>query len=185
LIKWKKPKKWAVFVSGRGSNLQAFLDIISDIDLSLVVSSSEKSISCDRAKRSSVPVIIFKPPTTWSELNSILLRHGITDIFLLGFMKIVPSSFLTIWSGGIYNLHPSLLPAYAGKNAWQRARVDNAALGVSIHKVTEGVDEGEVLLQKGICKDGESQSKNEQQTQLDVSWAEQILVRKMVQSWRF
>lgn len=72
----------------------------------------------------------------------------IDKIFLLGFMRLLPASFLQKWQGRIFNLHPSLLPLYPGKNAIEKSYEAGDAMGVSIHHVITEMDAGRVVLQK-------------------------------------
>lgn len=80
-----------------------------------------------------------------------------TDLIVLaGFMPIISSSFCNKWNKKIINTHPSLLPKYGGKGMYgvkvQEAVMKNMEkfAGCTIHYVNEGIDEGEIILQKKI-----------------------------------
>ena len=143
-----KQRRWAVFISGQGSNLRALLQWTASEKIALVVSSRETANGISFAKRWAAPVIHFS--NDWDKLDKLLKEYRVTDIFLAGFMKIVPPDFVQLWKNRIFNLHPSLLPAYPGLNSIQRAFEEQAEMGVTIHCVDEGVDTGKVLLQKSI-----------------------------------
>ena len=72
-------------------------------------------------------------------------------IFLAGFMKILSKNFIIKFKGKILNIHPSLLPKYKGLNTHERAiKNKDRFAGASIHKVTEKLDSGKVILQKKV-----------------------------------
>ncbi len=139
-------KKWAVFISGTGSNLNAMLDIRENIRL--VVSSSSQALGILKSKRAGVPTLILPKPIDWNQLNQTLESFGINAIFLAGFMKIIPESFISDFKGTIINLHPSLLPDYPGLKSIEKAFQDQKPLGVSVHQVIPEVDAGEILVQR-------------------------------------
>ena len=149
--------RWAVFISGRGSNLSALLDIRDTYPIGLVVSSRAKAPGLEFAKKASVPTFVLGEVPNWSELYGQLDQAGITHIFLAGFLKILPDEFLRLWKKPMLNLHPSLLPAYPGLKSIERAYKDNAAIGVTIHQVVAEVDSGDTLLQEELFPEGEAQ----------------------------
>ncbi len=142
--------KWAVFISGQGTNLQALLDAQPPIDIELVVSNKPEAPGVRRAERAGVPVHILPKEVDWSELSLKLKDKKIDFLFLLGFMKIVPERFIQEWSQKILNLHPSLLPNYKGLKAIERSFEEGAAMGVTIHWVTPDLDAGPILLQEKV-----------------------------------
>lgn len=164
-------ERGAVFISGTGSNLAALMDLPA-INVSLVVTSKPTAAGAGKARRRGVPVIVFHD---WESLQKELIRCQITYIFLAGFMKIIPESFLKNWTGRIWNIHPSLLPSYPGLNSIERAYVDRAALGCTLHEVTPQVDGGKIIVQKQT-----SLSENLISSEFLVHLAEHRTVRKGV-----
>ena len=86
------------------------------------------------------------------EMSQILEDKKIDLILLIGFMRILSSEFVDRWFGKIVNVHPSLLPKYAGG---MNSDVHKSVLaagdketGCTIHLVTKEVDGGPILLQK-------------------------------------
>ena len=140
-------KKWAVFISGRGSNMAALADLGSSFPLSVVVSSRVESAGVKRARRAGLPVLFFSKEDSWQDLTQSLKERGVNRIFLAGFMLILPESFIKDWAGSIWNIHPSLLPAYTGLNSMERAFMDRADMGISLHEVDGGVDTGPLVKQ--------------------------------------
>ncbi len=127
------------------------------IPVSLIVSSSPNAYGLKRAKRRSVPTLIFHKDSpqgiaTWKSLIAELKNYNIEYILLAGFMKILPLEFLKEFEGRVFNIHPSLLPQYPGIKSIQRAFEDGNDSGVSLHVVDEGVDTGEIVLQRRVSK---------------------------------
>ena len=87
-------------------------------------------------------------------MTSVLKEHGVDLVLLIGFMRILSPEFCQKWHGQILNVHPSLLPKYAGgvdTNVHKEVLMNgDTKTGCTIHFVTEEVDEGPVLIQK-IC----------------------------------
>ena len=66
-------------------------------------------------------------------------------------MKIISGNFIKKFSKPILNIHPSLLPKYKGLNTHERAiKNEDKFAGATIHKVTEKLDSGKVILQKKV-----------------------------------
>lgn len=141
-------KRLAVFISGRGSNLQVILDQKEQWEEILVISSREEAYGLTRAQNAGVESLILAPKIDWTELHCELEKKGMNLLFCAGFMKIIPASFIEPWQGKIFNLHPSLLPKYKGLKAIERAFEEGDDIGVSIHHVSPEVDAGEVVLQE-------------------------------------
>jgi len=144
--------RWAVFISGRGSNFAALTELLQEIDIALCVSSRSKALGLLQAKRSGIETLILAAQPNWLSLHQELKRRNVNRIFLLGFMKILPADFVEKWQGKIWNLHPSLLPDYAGKEAIEKSYQAAAAMGVSVHEVIAEMDEGKLILQTSICE---------------------------------
>lgn len=141
-------KKLAVFISGYGSNLNVFLqnkDKFADL---YVVSSNAEAYGLVRAENCNVDRLVLEQPLSWLTLQQKLIERGTEVIFLAGFMRILPASFVNLWEGRLFNLHPSLLPKYKGLNSIQRAHAAGDEIGVTIHQVTAEVDSGHIVAQK-------------------------------------
>lgn len=176
--------RWAAMLSGRGSNLAALLDLEDEIDLRLVVSSKASAVGLCRARKAGLPTMVLDKKTNWPELDQVLRCYRIDAIFLLGFMKILPESFLREWKGRIINLHPSLLPTYPGLESLARAHADQAAMGATIHEVVKEVDAGQILLQRKSVSAEKVASVALERAETWVHVDEQRLVREIAQKWR-
>ena len=86
------------------------------------------------------------------EMSQILENKKIDLILLIGFMRILSPGFVDRWGGKIINVHPSLLPKYAGgmNNDVHESvlAAGDKETGCTIHLVTKEVDGGPILLQK-------------------------------------
>lgn len=166
--------KWAIFISGTGSNLQALLDLATEARPTLVISNQVQAPGLGKARRMGIPTLVIKNPIDWNFISNELKNFGIQKIFLLGFMKILPASFISGWQNKILNLHPSLLPLYPGLHAFEKAYQDKKPLGATVHRVVAQVDAGPQLLQKKFSRD-----ENYNECRLRLSWTEQCLVREV------
>jgi phosphoribosylglycinamide formyltransferase-1 len=150
-----------VLGSTRGTALKGVLDAIAagtlNVDLRVVISDKPTAPILDRAKLYKVPSVFLDPTgltrEQYDERVSAELRKAKVDLILLiGYMRILSSHFVAEWSGRLLNVHPSLLPAFAGL---MNRKVHEAVLsagvpetGCTIHQVTEEVDGGPIVLQK-------------------------------------
>jgi len=158
-----------VLGSTRGTALQGVLDAVAAGDLAaeivLVVSDKEAAPILERARSYGVPVLFLDPtglrladPTELrraeydARVTAALREAGAELVLLIGYMRIVSESFVDAWRGRLLNVHPSLLPAFAGlMNKSVHAAVLQAGVaetGCTIHQVTEQVDGGPVVLQR-------------------------------------
>ena len=82
---------------------------------------------------------------TWLE------EHGVELVVLAGYMHLLTRPFLDRFPGAIVNVHPSLLPAFPGAHAVADALAAGVEVtGVTVHRVDEGLDTGEVLRQERV-----------------------------------
>lgn len=178
--------RWAVLISGRGSNLASLLES-PDVDVRYVLSSRANAQGLAKARRAGVPadVIPLRPNAAagaldWDWVDQSLRLRGIEQIFLLGFMRIVPAKFLELWRGRVLNVHPSLLPNYPGLRSLERSYADREKCGMSVHEVVEEVDAGHILRQRETEIEGESFERVEFLVHLD----EAKSVRDVAARWR-
>ena len=156
--KYSGKRNIAVFISGRGSNLKSLIKYSkkknSLIKIILVVSNNPDAEGLKYAYKSKIKIygIKFKNKSNF-ENNSLKLlkKYNIDILCLAGFMKILSGNFIKKFSKPILNIHPSLLPKYKGLDTHKRAiKNKDKFAGASIHKVTEKLDSGEVILQKRV-----------------------------------
>lgn len=141
----------AIFLSGRGSTAQALLEVTS-LHVQLVVSNRAKALGLLKAKRFGIPTLYFSKNMDWMQLDQELKARRVQWIFMCGFMKILPPEFVEKWKHQIINIHPSLLPLYAGAHGIEDSFAADGPYGVSIHEATDKMDEGPLYFQKRISR---------------------------------
>ena len=149
-------------ISGRGTNMEAILDACAQPDYpaepALVLSNRPDAAGLITAAQRgiSTAAVDHKPFGKDREAFERLLHHHLSTanvelIALAGFMRILTPWFVSQWSNRLINIHPSLLPKYPGLKTHARAlAAGDAEHGCSVHWVTEGVDEGDVIDQARI-----------------------------------
>ena len=150
-----------VLGSTKGTDLQAILDAISKKILkarvSLVISNNKNAYILKRAENYNIPnYYISHESLSRKNFDSLvakeLKKYKVDLILLIGFMRILSKEFCLEWKDKILNVHPSLLPKYAGgmDNNVHEEVLKNKDLetGCTIHFVTEKLDAGPILVQK-------------------------------------
>ncbi|MEC0260107.1 Phosphoribosylglycinamide formyltransferase [Paenibacillus sp. GM2FR] len=158
----------AVFASGRGSNFQALADAqhrgALGGEISILVCDKPQAPVVELAKAANVDVFAFQPKEYASkedyerEIATELQQRGVELIVLAGYMRLLSPSFVEFYSGRIINIHPSLLPAFPGKDAIGQALDYGVKMtGVTVHFVDGGMDTGPVIAQKAVeIKEGDT-----------------------------
>lgn len=154
-------KKIAVFASGSGTNFQAIIDAIKNGELAaqigLLVCDRVGARCIQRAEAEGIPTFVFTAKNYESkeayerEVLEQLDAHKIEFIVLAGYMRLIGSTLLAAFQGRMVNIHPSLLPAFAGKDAiGQALEAGVTETGVTVHYVDEGMDTGPVIDQQSV-----------------------------------
>ncbi|HLY30921.1 MAG TPA: phosphoribosylglycinamide formyltransferase [Ktedonobacterales bacterium] len=153
-----------VLVSGRGSNLEAILRAIEAGTLharvGLVISSRADAPALDIAARSCVPTCVIAPKAYASRAEggqaiiAALREADVEYVVLAGYKPILDGAVIRAYPDHIVNVHPSLLPAFAGGMA-PRPQTEALEAGVKIsgctvHFVTEAVDAGPIIAQAAV-----------------------------------
>ncbi len=159
------PLRVAVLASGRGSNLQALIDAIEAGQLRAqivtVISNKKDAPALERARRHRLPDLFLDPkpfagrPDGREAYDRLLLetlrQRDVELVLLAGYMKIVTSILIEAYANRMMNIHPSLLPAFPGLDVQKKAIEWGCKLsGCTVHFVTEGVDEGPIILQAAV-----------------------------------
>lgn len=147
----------AVLGSGEGSNFQAIANAIAAgelcAEITAVISDRVNSGILQKARKAGVPHVLHLDHRD-AEIQARLVGAltGRCDLICLaGYMRIVRPPLLTAFPRRIVNIHPSLLPAYPGKDAWKQAfAAGEKSTGCSIHYVDEGIDTGQVIAQAEV-----------------------------------
>lgn len=159
----------AILISGSGTNLQAFIDAISQgtltVEIVVVLSSRSDAYGLTRARDANIPTECvqnenYPDRAAFDEAMATTLERYKPDLLILaGFMRILTSTFVKRFEGRILNIHPALLPNFRGLNTHQRA-IDAGEKwhGSTVHFVTEELDAGPMILQGRVpvlCDDTE------------------------------
>jgi phosphoribosylglycinamide formyltransferase-1 len=150
----------AVLISGEGSNLQALLDTVhgqDGVEVVAVASSRAEARGLERAEGAGVETAVFaladQPDRALRDqaLGDWLEQHGAELVVLAGFMELLTPDFIRRFAGRIVNVHPALLPAFAGLGAMKQALDYGVKVaGVTVHFVDEGMDSGPIILQESF-----------------------------------
>lgn len=153
----------AVFASTRGTDFGAIIDEwlagkLPDVKIAFLLTDKKDCGAVEKAKNANIPVHFIAVQNLGREeydrkIAQILDAENIDLICLVGWMRLFSSWFVKKYHKKIINVHPSLLPKYPGMDLNVHAEVlknDEKETGMTIHYVDEGVDTGEIILQKSI-----------------------------------
>ena len=160
------PERFAVLISGRGSNLKAILDYWDTQDPgshvhrsapALVISNRPEAPGLQFARDRGLPHVVvdhtlYQERALFDEaLITCLEEHDISWVILAGFMRVLGPGFVSRYSGRILNTHPSLLPAFPGRDAMGQALAAGVKIsGCTVHRVDGGVDTGPIVAQAAV-----------------------------------
>ena len=159
------PLRVAVLASGRGSNLQAVIDAIEagwvQAQIVVVISNKKNSVALERARKHGLKDLFVDPKPFAGRPDSreaydqslleILQQHEVELVLLAGYMKIVTAVLVNAYANRMMNIHPSLLPSFPGLDVQKKAIDWGCKLaGCTVHFVTEGVDEGPIIIQAAV-----------------------------------
>jgi phosphoribosylglycinamide formyltransferase-1 len=150
-----------VLISGRGSNLQSIIDAVDDgtlaASIAVVISNRPEAAGLDRARAAGIEAIVLSPRAFADReeydaaLASELLARQVDLVCLAGFMRLVGRALIDAFPDRILNIHPSLLPAFAGLAAQQQALEHGVRVsGATVHLVTAELDGGPIVVQAAV-----------------------------------
>jgi len=152
-----------VLGSGKGSNFRALAEAHRAGTLGcepvIVLSDIERAGILNLAETFGVPAHFVAPgpfrtkmtPEAEGEVVRLLQEAQVDFIALAGFMRVIKEPLLEAFPGRILNIHPSLLPAFRGLEAWRQALVAGVPeTGCTVHLVDAGVDTGKILGQSRV-----------------------------------
>jgi phosphoribosylglycinamide formyltransferase-1 len=149
--------------SGRGSNYRAIQERILrgeiDAETAIVISDVEAAGILGFARDFHVRAEYVSPgrfrtklePEAEERVTALLNEAGVSLVVLAGYMRIVKDPLLSTYSGRMINIHPSLLPAFPGLEAWKQALVAGVPeTGCTVHWVDSGMDTGPIIAQSKV-----------------------------------
>ncbi len=157
-------KNIAVFASGSGSNFQAIVDASEsgslEAKVSLLVCDRPGAKAIERAEKHGIPTFAFSPKeypdkeAFETEILNKLEEAEVEFIALAGYMRLIGPMLLSRFEGKMVNIHPSLLPAFPGKDAiGQALEAGVPETGVTVHFVDNGMDTGPIVEQATVQVD--------------------------------
>ena len=150
-----------ILISGRGSNMLNIVNasrkgVISS-KVKIIISNNINSIGIKKAKEKNIKTKIINQSLYKSKrdfekiLNNYLTSENVNFICLAGFMSLLSENFVNKWNNKIINIHPSLLPAFKGKNAVKQALEKKVkTTGCTVHFVDKGIDTGKIIDQEKV-----------------------------------
>lgn len=159
--------KIAVLASTKGTDLQAIIDEqkagkMPGVELSIVISNKKNAYALERAAEQGYKTIFVDPKGKTKEaydeeLITILKEYQVDLVVLIGYMRILTPTFVRAFPRRIINVHPSLMPKFSGPGFYDSnvheevLKAGETESGCTIHFVDEGVDTGEIILQKKVA----------------------------------
>ncbi len=157
-------RRLGVLISGRGSNLRAIIDAIVsgrlDATIVVVISNREDAAGLVRARRAGIDTVVLDH-TRYASRNeyddalvAVLQRYKVRLVCLAGFMRLLGAGFIDAFPNRILNVHPSLLPSFAGLHGQRQAWEHGVKVaGATVHIVTRDLDAGPIVLQAAVPLD--------------------------------
>ncbi|HZL18789.1 MAG TPA: phosphoribosylglycinamide formyltransferase [Polyangia bacterium] len=151
-----------VLVSGSGTNLQALIDRsnrgeLGPAKLTAVGCNVPDCPALSRARAAGLPTVVinhrdFATRDAFDRALATALRaHQVDLVVLAGFMRVLSGEFLDVFPGRVINIHPALLPAFAGVRAQRQAHEAGVKIaGCTVHFVDGGVDTGPIIAQAAV-----------------------------------
>jgi phosphoribosylglycinamide formyltransferase-1 len=149
-----------ILISGRGSNFEAIANNIArgkvDAEIAIVISNRANAPGIDIARERGIPVRVIASAgmerETYDKLLIDELRiHEVELVCLAGFMRKLSASVIRAFPNRVLNIHPSLLPAFAGLDAQRQALEYGVRItGCTVHFVDDFLDSGPVIIQSAV-----------------------------------
>ena len=158
-----KPFRLGILGSGKGSNMMAIADACAagqiPAEIVVIISDVEGAGILDRARERNLLAEFIPPGKFRTKLDEDaeqgfvkrLTEAQVDLIILAGFMRILKGEFLRAFATRVVNIHPSLLPAFPGLEAWKQALDYGVKVtGCTVHFVDQGIDSGPILGQETV-----------------------------------
>jgi phosphoribosylglycinamide formyltransferase-1 len=150
-----------VLISGGGTNLQAIIDAVArgdlDADVAVVISSDAGAYGLDRARQADIPAVVIERTSYASAgeyngaIRDSLTAHGVGLVVMAGYMRLLGSEVLDAFPDRVLNIHPALLPSFAGASGIHDAWDSGVKVtGVTVHFANERFDEGPIIAQEVV-----------------------------------
>jgi phosphoribosylglycinamide formyltransferase-1 len=173
--------KIATLGSGTGTNLQSIIDNVEagriPARIVCVISDNEDAYILERARKHGIEALYIPPGKYKTKLEQAaeaeyvrtLKERGVELVALAGFMRMLKQDFINAFPNRIINIHPSILPAFRGLEAWKQA-LDYGVkyTGCTVHFVEFGMDTGPIIMQAVVeVKDDDTPQTLHQRIQVE------------------
>ncbi len=155
------PHRLGILLSGRGSNFLAIAQAItqgqiSNAGIAVVISNRRDAPGIAAARSAGFATEVIESRGRQreehdAEIVATLQAHQVDLVCLAGYMRLLSAEFVRAFPQRILNIHPSLLPAFAGLDAQLQAlKYGVTVSGCTVHFVDEELDHGVIVLQKTV-----------------------------------
>jgi len=153
-------KRLGILLSGRGSNFEAIADQVRagriNAEIAVVISNRADARGLEAATERGLNAVLIPSKGLDRETYDRMLidelkRNAVDLVCLAGFMRVLSASFVRAFPERVLNIHPSLLPAFAGLDAQKQALEHGVKItGCTVHMVDEFLDAGPIILQAAV-----------------------------------
>jgi phosphoribosylglycinamide formyltransferase-1 len=153
-------KRLGILISGRGSNFEAIAANVKggtlDAEIAVVIANRATAPGLEAARARGLNAICLPSKGADREVYDRLLveelrKYDVDLVCLAGFMRLLSAGFIREFPNRILNIHPSLLPAFAGLDAQHQALSHGVKLtGCTVHFVDQDLDAGPIVLQAAV-----------------------------------
>jgi phosphoribosylglycinamide formyltransferase-1 len=154
-------KRIVILISGRGSNMEAIVERAAEerwpAQVVAVIANREDApgLGFARGRGIATAVVDHRAFATRDEFDEQLAaevdRHAPDLVLLAGFMRVLGGAFVRRYEGRLMNIHPSLLPAFAGLHTHRRVLLAGCKVsGATVHFVTAELDHGPIVMQSAV-----------------------------------
>lgn len=150
-------KKYVILISGRGSNMEVLLNANLPGECAAVISNRPDASGLVFARNRGIytAVIDHRQYQDRGDFDMALAeeieRHAPDLLLLAGFMRVLGNAFIERFADCMLNIHPSLLPAFAGLHTHREAMASGTKIhGCTVHFVTPTLDNGPIVIQAAV-----------------------------------
>jgi phosphoribosylglycinamide formyltransferase, formyltetrahydrofolate-dependent len=153
-------KRLGILLSGRGSNFEAIADNVAagriDATIAVVVSNRPEAKGLDAARARGINTVCIPSRGIEREAYDRLVvaelqKNAVDLVCLAGFMRLLSAFFVREFPLRVLNIHPALLPSFAGLDAQHQAIEHGVKIsGCTVHFVDENLDSGPIVLQASV-----------------------------------
>ena len=157
----KSTVRLGILLSGRGSNFLAITESIKagrlpGVEIAVVISNITEAGGIAEAERLGLPTQVFvskgrKRAEHDADVTACLKEHKVDLVVLAGYMRLLSPEFIAAFPERILNIHPALLPAFAGLDGQTQAFEYGVKIaGCTVHFVDEHLDHGAIIVQHAV-----------------------------------